>query len=132
MKALNRDEVLSVNDMKIEPAPMPEWGDGVGVYVRGLTGMERDEWDNRSFRVEDGRVMARENKNAIAFFCSMVICDESGARLFSESDAEALGERSSEALLRIFRIGQRLSGLGEAVVDLEKNSSGQSESSGTN
>jgi len=42
---LNRDELLKPLQIPIEKVPLPEWGNGHHVYVRGWTTAERSEFD---------------------------------------------------------------------------------------
>ena len=39
-KFLTRNEILAVDDLQTQKVDVPEWGGSV--YVRGLTGSERD------------------------------------------------------------------------------------------
>jgi len=40
---LTRDAILAANDTKLVPVEIPEWGGTV--YVRPMTGAERDSYD---------------------------------------------------------------------------------------
>jgi hypothetical protein len=58
-----------------------------------------------------------------ATVCAMSIVDESGKRLFSESDIEALGRKSYKALDRVKTAAEKLNALtADEVDELEKNS----------
>lgn len=122
MRVLTRDEILTVSDLAIEAVETPEWGEDAGVYVRGMTGAERDAFESEGIEADDsGKISPRSQTNAYARFAALVCCNESGARIFAEGDTAALGKRSSAPLARIWRVGQRLSGLGpEAEKKLKK------------
>ncbi len=64
----------------------------------------------------------------------MVICDESGTRLFKDKQIGELGEKSSIALDRIFAVAKRINKLADSDLDeLEKNSDAASRgASGSN
>ena len=42
---------------------------------------------------------------------ALTICDQEGERLFTDADVEALGEKSSTALNRVWDVARRLSAL---------------------
>lgn len=102
-KPLRRDDILGADDIKMEKVAVPEWLDGY-VYVKGMTGLEREQY-------ETGYTAQREGANIRAHLASMSICDEHGVLLFSVEDAEKLGNKSSAALMRVFEVARRLSGL---------------------
>jgi len=113
---MNAKEILEFNDSRIEPVAVPEWN--TTVYVRSITAKEQDAWSAETVRQK------KENReNFQASFLVLCVCDESGALLFSRSDAEALGNKSAGALNRIFNVASRLNGLSsDDVKALEKNS----------
>jgi len=128
MAYLTKAAILAAQDLKTEPVAVPEW-DGE-VLVRGMTGLERDGI-SQALRQADGRMDMEKFRTSVCA-CSMV--DEQGKRLFSDAEVEALGEKSSTALDRVYAVASRLSGLGaESNEDLEKNSGKtRSERSGSN
>ncbi len=128
MALLTRDQILAAEDLKRETIDVPEWGGDV--IVRSLTGAERDAFEDSVVR-QRGKTRELNLRNARARLVSLSLIDESGTRLFSDGDVEALGRKSAAALDRVFAAAQRLSGLTENDIDeLAKNSeSGQSDSS---
>lgn len=110
-KLLTRDDIISIQDMEIELVEdIPGW-DGA-VYVRSMTGAERDAF-------EDSLRSANNTLNLANIRSKMlvkVICDAEGKRLFTESDIPMLTKKSSRALDHLFKVAQRLSGLGDADV----------------
>ena len=123
MPILNRDQILSSDDLVKELVPVLEWGGDV--WVRGMTGSERDSFEMAVVE-QRGKKTAVNMNNMRAKLCSRSICDEGGKLLFSEADVHKLGEKSAAALSRIFMVAQRLSGITETDVkelaeELEEN-----------
>lgn len=120
---LTAAEILAANDLMVEEVGMPEWG-GV-VLVRGLTGAERDAFEQSVMRV-DGTGKRRKVRTDLANFRAKLVAkcvvDEAGRRVFSDDQVEALGEKNAAALERVFVVVQRLSGMSqEDVEELTKN-----------
>jgi hypothetical protein len=91
--ALSKTAILAAKDVRLSDAiPVPEWkGD---VFVKTLSGLERDAFEEsyaeqkmKSFRVR---------------FLVLTLCDDSGERLFSDDDTDALGKKSSVVINRLF------------------------------
>ena len=118
MTVLNRDEILTVNDIAIEEIEVPEWGGSV--YVKGMTGTERDAFE-ASIVQQRGKNASVNMANIRAKLASQTICNETGERLFTDADIKALGKKSATALQRVFDVAQRLSGIsGDDVEELAK------------
>lgn len=128
MAVLKRDAILQAQDLPIELVAVPEWGGEV--CVRALTGAERDAFE-QSIVEQKGKSTKMDLHNLRAKLVSLTVVDEDGKRLFTDSDAKLLGNKSAVALNRVFEVAQRLSGLKpEDVEELTKNSeSDQSEGS---
>lgn len=122
-KMLGREAILQVDDLAQEVVEVPEWGGAV--LVRGLTGSERDAFEQDIVQMRrNGKAMTTEidMHNIRAKLCVRCMVDEDGERLFSDADMEALGRKSAQALQRVFDVAQRLSGLtSEDVEELAKN-----------
>jgi hypothetical protein len=104
--SLSRVAILAAVDIHTETVSVPEWGGSV--TVRGLTGTERDAFEQRCHETSYANVRA----NLLAF--SLV--DENGKRLFSLEDVQALGAKSAAPLDRLFDVARRLSGIGQREV----------------
>lgn len=117
--ALTKDDILALDDLPRESVDVPEWGGTV--YVRTLTGTERDAFEASVMAPRKGARMNTANIRArLGVLC---IVDENGERLFSDRDAIELGKKSAPALDRIFTAAQRLNGLSaEDIEELVKNS----------
>lgn len=117
---LTRQAILEALDIPREAVDVPEWGGAV--YVRGLSGTERDRFE-ASVVQQKGRDRTLNLSNVRAKLCALCIVDEDNKRLFSDMDVQALGGKSAAALSRVFDAAQKLSGLTtEDVEELSKNS----------
>lgn len=110
--------------------PAPQFG-VEEVEVRELTAAGQDEWDEEYFskevKDEEGKTQfLPENRNLRARFLVRVLFDpETGERIFSNEDAEMLGQLPGQALSEPFRVARELNGLSvPAVEDEGKNSDG--------
>lgn len=107
---LNKSDILQASDIKTELVPVPEWGGDV--YVKGMTGAERDKFE-ASIVTMKGTNQTVNMANVRAKLASMTICDETGKRLFSDLETSELAKKSASALQRVFKVAQKLSGIGE-------------------
>jgi len=114
MALLTREQILGANDIKTETIAVPEWGGDV--LVRGLTGAQRDRFEADSLEGK-GKAQHVNLQNIRARLVARCIVDESGARIFQDSDVKALGAKSAQALNRVFEAAQKLSGLTDDDID---------------
>jgi hypothetical protein len=115
LPVLDRAAIRNAEDIRVEPVKVPEWG-GI-VYVRTLTGSERDDWEDASIqgRGKDRRVSLR---NLRARLVALAACNAEGQRIFTDADASWLGEeKSSAALDRLFTKAQHLSKITEEDIE---------------
>ena len=115
---LTREMILSVDDKAptLTKVDIPEWGGEA--YIRVMTGLERERFE--AALTADNKVVGTSLR---ALLASLVLCDEKGKPLFAAADLVALGEKSSNALQRIYVAGLKLNAIGKSGVDeLEKNS----------
>lgn len=118
--ALTREQILGAMDLQIESLHVPEWGGTV--YIRNLSGRDRDRFEGSRIRMRDNKVeMIHDNTRARLL--SMTLCTEKGLLLFSQEDVEVLGEKNATALDKCFDVAMRLSALRPQDVDTKlKNS----------
>jgi len=107
MATLTRDAILAADDLTKETVKVPEWGGEV--IVSTMTGEARDAWEQSL--LSGGNSQKVNMKNLRARLLAYAAVDESGKRLFTESDAEALGRKSSKALERCVKVIQKLNGM---------------------
>lgn len=117
--ALTKEQILAANDSVVEEVEIPEWSGSV--KVRGMTGKDRDAFE-ASLMEKKGKSTEQNFANLRAKLVSRTVVDDEGNLIFSEADIPAIGEKSAKAIDRIFKVAQRLSGIGQDAVDeLTKN-----------
>lgn len=120
MTTLSRDAILGTDDLKKQLVKVPEWGGEV--YVRCMTGTERDTFESEAYTVK-GKNVEINRENFRARLLVRVIVDEKNERLFSDKDIASLGAKSGKCLDRLFSVAMTINGLSrEDVEDLTKNS----------
>lgn len=118
--SLSREQILEADDLPREPVKVPEWGGTI--FVRTMTGLERDEFES-AIIADKGKT---DMKNFRARLAALTITDEDGNRLFKSTDMAALGRKSASALDRVFAVAQKLNGMSAAdMEEAEKNSDGE-------
>jgi hypothetical protein len=114
-----KQRILMANDIRRETVFVPDWN--LNVYVKTLTGAERDAWESTIMSF-DGKKTRMNIRNMRARLVVMCIVDESGNRIFSDAEAEVLGQKSAAALDRLYAVAQRLNAVSDAdMEELEKN-----------
>lgn len=117
---LSREAILEAQDLQGELVEVPEWGGPV--YVRCMTGTERDAFESEAYTLK-GKNVEINRENFRARLLVRVLVDDLGARLFSDKDVAKLGGKSAKSLDRLFSVAMRINGLSrEDVEDLTKNS----------
>jgi TATA-box binding protein (TBP) (component of TFIID and TFIIIB) len=117
---LTREAILDAGDLQAELVEVPEWGGSV--FVRSMTGTERDQFESEAYTVK-GKNVEMNRENFRARLLVRVLVDEANQRLFSPTDMVALGAKSAKALDRLFTVAMKINGLSkEDVEDLTKNS----------
>ncbi len=112
MKGLTKADILDARDIRIEP--VKAWGGTV--YVKGMTGAERDAFEASVITLK-GNKQNFNLKNVRAKLCVMTLCDDEGKRLFEDADLEVLSGKSAEELSKVFVVAQRLSGISKEDVE---------------
>ena len=115
MGFLSRDAILAAQDIETETVDVPEWGGSV--QVRGLTGGQRDAYQQSLVGSAKGKSVAVNMQHATARLVAWCVIDEAGARMFKDADVVALSQKSGAALQRVFEVATRLSGLDEGAVE---------------
>jgi hypothetical protein len=99
---------------------VPEWSGPV--YVQGMTGTERDAYEESLRRA----ATKGQTVNMNQFRAKLVILtarDENGKRLFTKADLEWVSKKSAAALSRVSDVAMRLSGMTkEDAEEMTKNS----------
>lgn len=112
-----RERILAAKDIASERIHVEAWG--VDVEVRGMSGRARAAFVQQA--LGDGTVNL-----AMAYPLLVAECcfdPETGQRIFTTADLEALSEKSGDALEQIALVAGRLSGLDDAAVERSKSES---------
>ena len=109
-QGLSREEILAAGELKKERVEVPEWGESV--WVREMSATDMMAWSALD-----------KAELTIPAFVAMALCDADGERICTLEDAEALGNKSFDALKRVHEAALRLNGLSEkGAKDAEENS----------
>lgn len=116
---LTKEQILQTVDLTIEKVHVKEWkGD---VYVRSLTGEERDRFEQSNL-VKEGKSLEVRLFNVRAKLVALAMCDEHGNSILDEGDAVWLGGKSAGAISTLYDVAARLSGISkESIEELTKN-----------
>lgn len=127
MGLLSLKQIKDASDVKVVKVPVPEWGPDSFVCIRNLKAWQRDRFDAEAAKGENIHLRAR--------LVAWSLCDEQG-NFYDATDEDvielsdknaAVVDRLSDECCKLSRIGAMGK---EAYKELEKNSVGQSESSG--
>lgn len=108
------DEILALDDIQKERVYIKEWKRDI--YVREMTGQERQEFLS----------LARDEKQharAEAFLIALVACDETGEKIFSMDQVDALQKKNAKALDALGKVILALNKIGDDAVEAEKKDS---------
>ena len=113
-KSLDILAIKNADDRKLVEVDLTEeWG-GI-VYIKPLSGKNRDWIEVNS----DDKKVALTMRSKIAV---MSVCDENGNMLFTDADAEWLGEKSGVALEKILKAVTQVNAVKAGDIEaLEKN-----------
>jgi len=121
---LSREDILAKQSLVRETVDVPEWGGAV--IVQELTGKERDAFEASCVKKKGAHSFEMTFANVRAKLIVRAVRAADGTRMFADTDVDALGELSAQALNRLFTTAQRLSGMTDAdVEELAKNSAGE-------
>lgn len=110
MPILDKNSILTADDLKRETVPVPEWGPSAEVIIQEMSALDRDRlWKDLRADGEDGDKISMENLAAKVLVRCIV--NQDGARIFVDEEAEPLGRKSQDALARLFDVAKRLNKL---------------------
>lgn len=111
-QALTAEQILgTAGNLRRERVDVPEWGGHV--FVRELTGKERDEYETSIVSIGPDGQPKMHSENMRAKLAALSIVNESGERVFTTKQAAALGDLSAAALDRVLDTAKTLSRIGE-------------------
>ena len=111
-----RDDILASEDLPLVAVDIPEWG--MTVYVRSMTGTERDLYEVDLMENKDSPLKERLH-NMRAKLVVLTTVDEDGERVFADEDVEVVGKKSATALNHIVEAAQTLNALTDKEVGEE-------------
>lgn len=118
--SISRDDWLAAPRVRVEKVPVPEVGQDA--YVRSMSADERDEWEIGQYLV-NGKDVSTNRRQLRARLVVRCVCDEHGARTFSNEDLPLVGGMDSKIVDRLYEAAVKVNRLSDADVDdLEKNS----------
>jgi hypothetical protein len=115
MALLNKDAILTADDLTSEDVEVPEWGGTV--RLRALTGTERDDFEASCVGEEKNGKPSVNAKNIRARLVARCCVGEDGQRLFTDAEVTKLGMKSGRALDRLWDAARRLSGMSDDDVE---------------
>ena len=122
-KGLTAEAILAADDLPTVWVQTPEWGRYAGVWIRGMSGSERDQLEARVSGLDGGGDQVKmDYTNLRATLVVSCAVDDDGNSLFSGDQVQALGRKSGAVLDRLFDAARKASGIGEDdVKKLAKN-----------
>jgi hypothetical protein len=123
MKLLNREALLQKEELQKEKVDL---GKGDFVYVRQMTGYERDLFERSIIEVmSDGKV-ERKAEDYRAKIAVCTVCGENGQLIFKQADTKVLSRSmSAYRLEKIAEVAQKLNRINaEDQEEIIKNSKG--------
>jgi hypothetical protein len=129
MEFFSKDDLIaaaSSPQLPCEPLPLTIGTQTKQVWIQGMSGKQRDAWE-ASLVVGRGKRRRTDAANIRARLAVRCIFDKpGGARVFTDAEAEILGNLPAAILNPIFEMAQRLSGVGDDDIDeLKKISEGE-------
>ena len=103
---LTRDQILAADDLPRVEVAVPEWKGSV--YVRALTGAERDQLER----------MITKDSVSRAKIAALCVVSEAGDRLFTDKDVDKLAAKHGGALEKIVNAALRFNAVtDEGIAD---------------
>ena len=110
MASLSKHQILGASDNSIKKIEVPEWGGEVCLRVMSVG--ERDEYENEWLRSKE-----RGMPNFRTKFLGKTLCDESGNRLFTDSEINELSKKSAVVMNRLWQEAMEFNALQEKDVE---------------
>lgn len=107
---LTKEQILASDDLKPVKVEVPEWGGEV--FIRNMTAAERDHFE--SSVIQGNKQNMKNLRSRLVVLCAV---DESGKRIFNDSDADALGKKSAAAVDRLFTAASKHNGFSSKDIE---------------
>lgn len=119
---LTMEQILAVDDVRVDAVKVPEWGGAGVVHVRTLSCADRAELDGWVAKKQKGT--GDEAPSGFAFrLAAIAMCDAVGNRLFSGDTVDIVQERNATVMTRVANAALDINAFGEAA---EKRAEGNS------
>lgn len=120
--ALNKDQILGADDLEIREEHVPEWGGTI--RLKALSGTAVDAFQLSMIKIrKPGEDPVPNLENSKAKLLVHAIVDDNNEPLFTRTELDALGRKSSAVLQRLVDIVSDMSGLSDdAAAELAGNS----------
>lgn len=118
--AITREQATKKRELPKKRVEVPEWADENApaeeayVYVKTLSGHERDTWEES---LSTGNKAKVRLDNIRAKLTVAVCVDDNGNQIFTDADVPSLGNGSCVPLGRVFDVAMKLNGIGKEHVD---------------
>ena len=89
---LTREQILNTRDLPTQRVPVPEWGEGATLNVRQLTVAEVNEL---------AKHQSDHPEKVFVYWIVATVVDDTGKRMFTPDDAEALERKSAQVIKRL-------------------------------
>lgn len=122
-ECLTKNQIFDI-EVKLEKewVSIPEWGENKGIYIKTMSGLERDDYQRSLFQKSSDGSLVPDSTNSTAKLVAACAINENGKLLFDFSDIKPLGNRSSLILERLAVVARERNGMGgEEVGKLLKN-----------
>jgi hypothetical protein len=111
-RELGREDIDAIQDIKVERVDVPAWGGHV--YVRVMTGRERDRFDSLMYDDKTGKARTDNLRALVAMFC---LCDSKGVRLYGDDEVDKVAAKGAPGLTVVQDAAMRLNRLREQDVE---------------
>jgi hypothetical protein len=116
-------QALRKRPVQARRVEVPEWGGAV--FVRMLSGTERDDYESTIAYVGKSGKTERNVKNLRGRFAALVLAHADGRRMWQDSDAAWLGQLDAAGLDRVYDAAAELNRMSKGDEEqAEKNSGG--------
>lgn len=99
-----------------EAVQLPEFGEGVSIWVHGMTAKERGEFE-RQFQRRDGKTRPDRVQEFRERLLIATCRDDDGKHLFTLEDIKQLSQQRVTVVDRVVNAARKLTGLGDNDVD---------------
>ncbi len=116
MALITKEQIVAAKDTGRQTLRVPMWGGDV--LLQALNAKQHSAFEAES--LHDGKV---DMSNMKARYCAKVLILEDGQRMFTDAEADLLGEKSAAAINLIWDKASAMNGMSDAdLEELSKNS----------